>query len=1001
MKKHIAFILILLFSVVNLHAQFIESQILGRGGIKSLAMANAISAKSGENEFFTESPASPSDLEVPYLSLNYGDITGFNNFLNISYSHPTLRGVISGNIKYFNAHTQNSGLNNAININLNFSKTFTEKVFIGLGIKFITADYFNQNSSGFGVNIGAIYHFYEYTRNRSNKILENIKIGLSFLNLGYPLSFDDDFNATPVTIKTGPSFILNFSPHIKNISSLDLEFTKFKDIDVNIGLENIFYNKYILRLGYSIDSAYQDFSGGLGYKFKIKNINAEADYSICSVKKGDVLHYLGMEMQFGQKDTEPPATKIDFNLEDVSPNYDGKADYLIIKPQINDNKILKSWDIKITDNSGNTVKQYESPDLDTLKGKLTFQKVFTRLFEKEKEAPVPEEIIWDGIDQNGKDVPDGSYKVILTAKDDKENLSSPVEKSFNLDKTPPEVKITYDNKIFSPNGDGSKDTIKFKFDLKTEKNDNWFVKIINANNEIVRSYKWKGNEIKEIEWDGKDNQNALIPDGNYDLIIEGSDPAQNSVKANVNGITLTTAKQSIAVSSSLDEFSPNGDGKFDQLKFELYSSDTSGLDKWKLSIRNESGDEVKTFEGMSKIPVALDWDGTDNNSNLLMDGTYLYKLEAWYNSGNHPESFVKKLRIDNTPPAVDLNIDPIVFSPDEDGIDDTETLKLTIKDSSEINKWSLTILENNDQTTFKKLEQQGMPATEIKWNGLSDSGKLVQSKNKYFIVFEIEDKTGNKAVIKGKEIKISTEPPDIDFDYEPQLFSPDDDGEGDFLSIKLYSYNNKKIKNWKLNIYPIRSGKRESLFMDFSSTNLPNKSLIWNGKNKKGELVESAMDYEMDFIVEDILGNVKTITKTLNVDILVIKTPYGLKIKISNIEFEYNKADLIGNAFKILDNVSKKLNKYITYKIIIEGHTDSIGGEEYNLKLSEKRAESVFNYMVDTGIDMNRLSKKGLGLSRPVAPNTNPDGSDNPEGRAKNRRVEFLLVKPGAKVTPE
>ena len=160
------------------------------------------------------------------------------------------------------------------------------------------------------------------------------------------------------------------------------------------------------------------------------------------------------------------------------------------------------------------------------------------------------------------------------------------------------------------------------------------------------------------------------------------------------------------------------------------------------------------------------------------------------------------------------------------------------------------------------------------------------------------------------------------------------------------------------------------------------------------------MTYELQLKVEDVLGNVKTIVKKLDVDVLVIKTAYGLKIKISNIEFEYNKADLRGNAFRILDRVIEILEKYSKYKVRVEGHTDNIGPEDYNIRLSSKRAESVYEYFVDNGIEKARLTTKGLGFSRPIAQNANEDGSDNPEGRAKNRRVEFLLIKPGMTIKP-
>ena len=80
--------------------------------------------------------------------------------------------------------------------------------------------------------------------------------------------------------------------------------------------------------------------------------------------------------------------------------------------------------------------------------------------------------------------------------------------------------------------------------------------------------------------------------------------------------------------------------------------------------------------------------------------------------------------------------------------------------------------------------------------------------------------------------------------------------------------------------------------------------------------------------------------------------------------------------------------------IIIElsSHTDDKGSEEYNLKLSQKRAESVVNYLISKGIDKNRVKPQGYGESQPIAPNKNKNGSDNPEGRAKNRRTDFKII---------
>jgi outer membrane protein OmpA-like peptidoglycan-associated protein len=116
-------------------------------------------------------------------------------------------------------------------------------------------------------------------------------------------------------------------------------------------------------------------------------------------------------------------------------------------------------------------------------------------------------------------------------------------------------------------------------------------------------------------------------------------------------------------------------------------------------------------------------------------------------------------------------------------------------------------------------------------------------------------------------------------------------------------------------------------------------------------------------------------------------------VVIKNIYYEYNKWNLTDSSKTILDNTILKI-MMDNPRIVVEisSHTDSVSGEEYNMKLSQKRAESAVNYLIDKGIDKERLVAKGYGKSKPIAPNTNPDGTDNPDGRQKNRRTEFKII---------
>jgi outer membrane protein OmpA-like peptidoglycan-associated protein/tetratricopeptide (TPR) repeat protein len=113
---------------------------------------------------------------------------------------------------------------------------------------------------------------------------------------------------------------------------------------------------------------------------------------------------------------------------------------------------------------------------------------------------------------------------------------------------------------------------------------------------------------------------------------------------------------------------------------------------------------------------------------------------------------------------------------------------------------------------------------------------------------------------------------------------------------------------------------------------------------------------------------------------------------VENVYYDFNKADLKPESFPALDEIVRMLNFYPNMEIELSAHTDSKGTNAYNQKLSEARARSVVEYLVSKGIARERLQAKGYGETMPIEPNT-INGKDNPEGREKNRRTEFKVLK--------
>ena len=113
----------------------------------------------------------------------------------------------------------------------------------------------------------------------------------------------------------------------------------------------------------------------------------------------------------------------------------------------------------------------------------------------------------------------------------------------------------------------------------------------------------------------------------------------------------------------------------------------------------------------------------------------------------------------------------------------------------------------------------------------------------------------------------------------------------------------------------------------------------------------------------------------------------------ADVLFDFNRAVLKPGAEPILRNTAQFLAQQRAKSVVIEGHTDSIGTDQFNLVLSVERANAVKNWLVRNNVpNANSFVARGMGKGHPIAPNTRPDGSDDPKGRAQNRRVTFVLT---------
>jgi LPXTG-motif cell wall-anchored protein len=111
-----------------------------------------------------------------------------------------------------------------------------------------------------------------------------------------------------------------------------------------------------------------------------------------------------------------------------------------------------------------------------------------------------------------------------------------------------------------------------------------------------------------------------------------------------------------------------------------------------------------------------------------------------------------------------------------------------------------------------------------------------------------------------------------------------------------------------------------------------------------------------------------------------------------NLNFEFGKAEIKKESLPYLDDLADTILRAKNWRLEIEGHTDDKGSEDFNMKLSQSRADSVKKYLVSKGISSDLITAKGLGETEPIVPN------DSDANREINRRVEFKITKPNNEV---
>jgi len=627
-----------------------------------------------------------------------------------------------------------------------------------------------------------------------------------------------------------------------------------------------------------------------------------------------------------------------------------------------------------------------------------------------------ESVTWDGKNQSGTLVPDGQYYYELRSIDEAQNSFVSQRLPIEVDAAKKTVRFDVDQKAFSPNGDGAKDSLYINIQApKTQSLKEFEISIYaldNYGNRQAAPVKvWKGgtNLMDQYSWDGKTDSAIQAPDGKYQATMRLLYNNDDSFTLASSAIILDTVAPRITASGSPLLFSPNGDSNKDTMTI---SQNSVPGDDWIGRLKNASGTVVRTWSWKTDAKSFI-WDGKDSSGAIVRDGVYVYEVSSTDAAGNAGSATVPGITVDGTKPKVYVTVSDTGMSPNGDGIRDEVSFTIVVEHREGIESWRFSLLDKQgvEKSYFGGAGSE-VPARLV-WDGRDLQGQVVQGE--YIGKLVVNYAKGDIAQASSSPVTVDIDPPKVDISVSPEYFSPDDDGVGDVLTFGINVDSAAGIVDWKLEVYEtavVESStpnalSSERLFAEWNGNGKPPAKIQWNGKSPRGELVESATDYPFKFVGRDALGNSTTVSGIISVDVLVIRDGDRLKIKVPSIVFRANYPDFIGLSpdivarnEKVVARIAQILNKFPDYRIRIEGHANNVGkmlgypqakiqSEETKelIPLSTGRAELVRTMLVQNSVDARRLSVEGLGSSEPVV------SFSDVENRWKNRRVEFVLIK--------
>ncbi|MCK5673813.1 MAG: OmpA family protein [Spirochaetales bacterium] len=517
-------------------------------------------------------------------------------------------------------------------------------------------------------------------------------------------------------------------------------------------------------------------------------------------------------------DSIPPQltlTEPDDDQKIFSPNEDGNKDNIRIIQNGSDENL---WEGEILNSLNEIVKTIKFIDTEPL------------------------DIVWNGTDDNGIMTIDGVYSYKIKSLDRAGNLFTAEVNNIikNTEETP--ITLNIDKSYFSPNNDMILDSLIFSTDIPVKDGIiSWNLNILDSDNKIRRSI--SGEEIfpEKIVFDGRDSNGIRLEEGIYSCFVYVLYQNGNNPDSKSPVFTIDVSPPFATVKSGSPIFSPNGDGKKDDITF--YQESSTEIN-WTGLIKSEDGKIINEYQWLSAADSTVSWNGTLSDGKLAPDGNYTYQLISIDRAGNAGQSQVVSFILNTEETPVILTTDMQYFSPNGDSLQDNVSIIPELKVKEGIASYSLDILDEDSNVVRNFSGGSNIPVKFV-WNGIQSDGRSA-SDGIYKSNLTITYKKGDTPTSTSPEFIIDTIFPVVSISTDYVLFSPDSDGNKDYINI---AQTTSSEELWQAEVLSEEGLIVNSFFWKGSA-----KSLNWNGQDDKGNILPDGK-YIYNIFSSDKAGN--------------------------------------------------------------------------------------------------------------------------------------------------